>query len=221
MAPPEPVPIKESVEKPAPKVVPAIAKPAAEKAPSKPSSSKSASNPPSRSGTPIEVKLRKGVVLSDDDDEPSVKVATTKSKLKSKARAPSMDSDAEKSLRAMMDVDDGMTRTIPDKSNFNDMATDEVEMVRKPPTKPSVPKITKQKEETPEASEAPSPVQADVEMDDDSDPAPKTKPRKRKPKKDAPPLGRNGLKKKRVVNSVTRKENGYMSKYIVLFYFVC
>ena len=55
---------------------------------------------------------------------------------------------------------------------------------------------------------------ADVRMDEDSDdPAPKKEPRKRKPKK-VIPVGKNGLKKKRVVKSKTDfDEKGYMGEY--------
>lgn len=51
--------------------------------------------------------------------------------------------------------------------------------------------------------------------EDSDDPAPKKEPRKRKPKK-VIPVGRNGLKKKRVVKSKTDfDEKGYMGEYFV------
>ena len=54
-----------------------------------------------------------------------------------------------------------------------------------------------------------------MEEDEDEDPAPKAKARKRKPKK-VVPVGRNGLKKKRVVKSrMTTDEKGYMGKSLV------
>lgn len=53
---------------------------------------------------PQGVRLKKGVVLSDDDeDEPKPK----KSKSKSKPKAKFEESDNERSLREMMDIDDG------------------------------------------------------------------------------------------------------------------
>ncbi len=50
----------------------------------------------------------------------------------------------------------------------------------------------------------------DADMMDDSDPAPKPQQRKRKQKK-AIPVGKNGLKKKRIVSSRNKlDEKGYM-----------
>lgn len=57
----------------------------------------------------------------------------------------------------------------------------------------------------------------DVEMkDEDEDDVPQVKPRKKKPRK-VIPVGRNGLKKKRVVKSrMTVQDNGYMGLYLLI-----
>ena len=59
---------------------------------------------------------------------------------------------------------------------------------------------------------------ADVRMDEDSDDhAPKREPRKRMPKK-VIPVGKNGLKKKRVVKSKTDfDEKGYMGEHCTFY----
>jgi DNA polymerase delta subunit 3 len=57
-------------------------------------------------------------------------------------------------------------------------------------------------------------VDGDVEMEDEE--VPKPKPRQRKPKKTVP-VGRNGLKKKRVIRSRTAAdEKGYMGIVVII-----
>ncbi|KAJ6457397.1 DNA polymerase subunit Cdc27 [Mycena vitilis] len=118
------------------------------------------------------VRVRKGVILSDDEDD--APQPARKSKGKGKASVPQSDSEADKDLRAMMDIDDdAVTRASRD-------AEPDVE---------------------------PNDEPIDVDMEDViSKPAPV----KRKPKK-VIPVGKNGLKKKRIVKSKTRiDEKGYM-----------
>lgn len=55
------------------------------------------------------VRIKKGAILSDDegeDDAPNP--AGSKGVLRSKNRVPPIDPEAERSLRAMMDIDDGL-----------------------------------------------------------------------------------------------------------------
>lgn len=55
----------------------------------------------------------------------------------------------------------------------------------------------------------------DLMMDDESD-VPAEKPKRKKQVKKVIPVGRNGLKKKRVVKSrMTTDEKGYMGEYII------
>ncbi|KAJ7623740.1 DNA polymerase subunit Cdc27 [Roridomyces roridus] len=130
-----------------------------------------------------EVRVRKGVVLSDSDED----VPAPKPKAKGKAK----ETEAEKELREMMDIDDdGVERA----SRFVPHGDDDVDM--DDATGPSAP-----------ASVPASDVEADMS---DPDPAPKRAPVKRKPKK-VVPIGRNGLKKRRVVKSKTTLDaKGYM-----------
>ncbi|KAJ7777215.1 DNA polymerase subunit Cdc27-domain-containing protein [Mycena metata] len=119
------------------------------------------------------VRVRKGVVLSDNEDD--APAPARKGKGKAKATAVASDSEAEKNLRAMMDIDDD-----------------------------AVTRVSRDARE----SEPDDPMEAvDAEMSDgESKPAPV----KRKPKK-VIPVGKNGLKKKRIVKSKTRiDEKGYM-----------
>ncbi|KAJ7233010.1 DNA polymerase subunit Cdc27 [Mycena rebaudengoi] len=119
------------------------------------------------------VRVHKGVILSDDENDAPPAPANRKGK----GKATAVDSDAEKDLIAMMDVDDDIV------------------------TRASRPEPETEREEE-------SVEDVDVDMSDgDSKPKPVVK---RKPKK-VVPVGRNGLKKKRVVKSKTRvDEKGYM-----------
>lgn len=53
-------------------------------------------------------RVKRGVVISDDEDEKAPKLPRAKAAYKAKAKAASPDLEAEKELRAMMDIDDGM-----------------------------------------------------------------------------------------------------------------
>ncbi|KAJ7036511.1 DNA polymerase subunit Cdc27 [Mycena alexandri] len=118
------------------------------------------------------VRVRKGVVLSDDEDDAPAR----KGKGKAKATAVDSESEAEKNLRAMMDIDDDA--------------------------------VTRASRDAREPEPEDDPMEAIIAnmSDGDSKPAPV----KRKPKK-VVPVGKNGLKKKRIVKSKTRiDEKGYM-----------
>ncbi|OJT10483.1 hypothetical protein TRAPUB_12921 [Trametes pubescens] len=139
---------------------------------------------------PADIKLRKNRIVSDDEDDtpPPPPRRLTKNRARVSAAADALDSDAENSLRAMMDIDDALvekasaSRPAPVKPEPADDAADEdVEMAA----------------ETQQASE-------------DEDIAPKPKPRKKTQKK-VVPVGRNGLKKKRTMKSrMTVDAKGYM-----------
>ncbi|OCB91967.1 hypothetical protein A7U60_g736 [Sanghuangporus baumii] len=138
----------------------------------------------SAKATPIETlsfaRIKKGVVLSDDEDE----IPAAKQKMP--VRAKDLDeSDTEQSVRAMMEIDD--------------------EFVTKASrSAPSIPHED-------EGEEPPPTDHTESAMEEESDdPAPRAKPRKRRQKKNVP-IGRNGLRKSRVVKSKTDfDEKGYM-----------
>ncbi|KAK0238974.1 DNA polymerase subunit Cdc27 [Armillaria nabsnona] len=120
-----------------------------------------------------EVKVKKGVVVSEDEDDDDMpRIATRKPSRKVYKAARQVDSDAERDLRAMMEVDDDHVIH----------ASRDVQAVKK------------EEEEEEEPSKQ---CDDDVDMADETAPAPK---KKRKEKK-VIPVGRNGLKKKRVVKS--------------------
>ncbi|KAF9646451.1 hypothetical protein BDM02DRAFT_3188800 [Thelephora ganbajun] len=143
---------------------------------------------------PKGAKLKGRVIVSDDEESDEAKPR----KGKGKASPQSSDvEELERSVRAMMDIDD-----------------DEVEKVPViAPTKP--PKKSKSRSKVVESSdeeENTEPRDAEDSMYVDDEPVvvkPK-KPRKKAGKKDIP-VGRNGLKKKRVVKSrMSLDGKGYM-----------
>ncbi|OCH86133.1 hypothetical protein OBBRIDRAFT_259489 [Obba rivulosa] len=130
----------------------------------------------------ITARVKKNVILSDDDEEPDdipARRRLTGAKAKGKAKASLSDTEADKSVRAMMDIDD-----------------DEV-------IKASRPESRVQEDEDAQTE--------DAEVVQDSEPErAKLNPKKRKEKK-VVPVGRNGLKKKRVMKTRTKiDEKGYM-----------
>ncbi|KAI9463294.1 DNA polymerase subunit Cdc27 [Lactarius psammicola] len=145
-----------------------------------------------RSESKSNVRVKKGVILSDDEDEEEApKRARPKAayKTKTKTRSPDLDLDldagAESELRAMMDIDDDQVTRVSRTVTASESAT--------------------------------SPPASDVEMEDrESGPAPEAEPApaparkpQRKPKKQVP-MGRNGLKKRRVVKSRMKTDDkGY------------
>ena len=63
-----------------------------------------------RSDSKSAVRVKKGVILSDDEEEEAPKPARPKAAYKTaktKKHSPDMDAAAESELRAMMDIDDG------------------------------------------------------------------------------------------------------------------
>ncbi|TBU49594.1 DNA polymerase subunit Cdc27 [Dichomitus squalens] len=153
-----------------------------------------------------DLKLRKNRILSDDEDEDYAHQLKLKAKRKSKVPAAidAFESDAERSLRAMMDMDD-----------------DDVELASKSRPRPNpklIPTVPSDEDIEMAASE-PEPVPPSEPERDDEDmemgleediPKPKPQPKKKAAKK-AWPVGRNGLKKKRIVRSrVTTDAKGYM-----------
>ncbi|KAL7282455.1 hypothetical protein ACG7TL_003926 [Trametes sanguinea] len=151
--------------------------------------------------TPSDIKLRKNRIVSDSEDEES-STAPRKATGKGKARpsvpaaADVLESDAEKSLRAMMDIDDSLVEKASasrvQRKRPAPIDDEDVEMVHE-----------RQPEPEPEPEQEPDPEAGEEEVI-------KPKPKKKKEKK-VIPVGRNGLKKKRVVKSrMTMDSKGYM-----------
>ncbi|KAI0750818.1 DNA polymerase subunit Cdc27 [Daedaleopsis nitida] len=143
-----------------------------------------------------EIKLRKNRVVSDDEDDEDAPRSKPQPKGKSRAARiqSAIESQEEASLRAMMDMDDSQV---------------EKASASRPPAR-AEPDVS-QDDDVVMASE-PEPVGLGSEQDEDmvDDAAPKPKPRKKKEKKTVP-VGRNGLKKKRVLKSRTAMDTkGYM-----------
>ncbi|KAL5525574.1 hypothetical protein ACEPAG_6910 [Sanghuangporus baumii] len=145
----------------------------------KPEKEKSASAKAIPNEAVSSARIKKGVILSDDEDEaPAVKQ-------KKPVRVKDLDeSDAEQSVRAMMDIDDEF-------------------VTKASKSAPSIPHDD-------EGEEPPPTDHTESAMEDESDdPAPRAKPRKRQQKN--VPIGHNGLRKRRVVKSKTDfDEKGYM-----------
>ncbi|KAI0352894.1 hypothetical protein OH77DRAFT_743603 [Trametes cingulata] len=177
-----------------------VAPPAASDTEDKPKSSskeKEKATTTPKSAKP-DVKLRKNRVVSESEDEDASPAPPRKSAGKNKSRASAiadaLESDAEQSLRAMMDIDDSLV----EKASASRPP---------PPTRAPSPAAAADDEDV-EMAEDPEaePEQETQEQDD----APKPKPRKKKEKK-VVPVGRNGLKKKRVMKSrMTVDAKGYM-----------
>lgn len=155
---------------------------------------------------PIGARVKKRVVVSDDEEEAEEDPKPSRSKAAGKAKALSFDSDTDEALRAMMDVDDGSScSSLFFPADFVYLAfADQV-------IKASRPSISSH-----DAAHDDDDDDDDVEMDsehqEDPEPAPKPKPRKKKEKK-VVPVGRNGFKKRRVVKSrQTFDEKGYMGE---------
>jgi DNA polymerase delta subunit 3 len=157
-------------------------------------------------------RVRKGVVISDDDEDEEAPKAPprTKAAYKSKAKAKTKDTspddpDGEKELRAMMDIDDGKK-----KKSLRPFFFCILKCVTSRPDQ-----VTRVSRTASVSESATSPPATDVEMEDrEPEPEPEpvrapTRKTQRKPKKEVP-VGRNGLKKKRVVKSrMTTDDKGY------------
>ncbi|TFK75023.1 hypothetical protein BDN72DRAFT_955361 [Pluteus cervinus] len=152
------------------------------------------------------VRVTRGVVLSDDDEEAEVKIkpSTRKAKVASVEAA-----ESQRELDALMDVDDDEVIRVPRRiSNHPRPATHK----GKGKERDTEPEKTDASDVEEEPEPAPKEMDEDVEMedpDDDDEPVVKRKT-KRKPKK-VVPVGKNGLKKKRVLKSRSKMdEKGYM-----------
>ncbi|KAF8547345.1 hypothetical protein OG21DRAFT_1501619 [Imleria badia] len=136
----------------------------------------------------VRSSIKKGVVYSDEDDDEDVRMLGQR-RLKRKS---TVTSDSEMSLRAMMDIDDEQVDRASRMSRVRPQPEEEEES---------------EEEVTEPEKEATAPP-ATTE-DDESDHVPVV-PKKRKPRK-VVPVGRNGLKKRRVVKSRTTTDaKGYM-----------
>lgn len=157
-------------------------------------------------------KIKGNAILSDEDeDEVPVPKPTRKSKTKlfMNLDLDDVPSNSKRSLRAMMDIDDGMCLAHPPRE-WLICPQDQVDKVTRgrpvdkgPPTSD---------EEITDDDVLIEDIIEDVVMDEESDDLIEKPKRKRKPKK-AVPVGKNGLKKKRVVNSrMTTDAKGYMGE---------
>ncbi|KAI9063168.1 hypothetical protein FKP32DRAFT_1666607 [Trametes sanguinea] len=148
---------------------------------------------------PSDVKLRKNRVVSDSEDEgpsPAPRKANGKGKARPSVPVDALESDAEKSLRAMMDIDDSLVEKA---------SASRVQRKRPAPPDDEDVEMAPEPEQEPEPEPEPAP-EPEVEEEEVSKP----KPKKKKEKK-VIPVGRNGLKKKRVVKSrMTMDSKGYM-----------
>ncbi|KAI0693597.1 DNA polymerase subunit Cdc27 [Cytidiella melzeri] len=150
-----------------------------------PPSSRAPSSPPlTSSEDKPDYKVKGNAIVSDDDESEPQPKPKAKGRTKSVLDFDFEDvpSQSERSLRAMMDIDD-----------------DKVERVAR---------VRTTVRESPESGD--EPPDEDVVMADDSD-VPQDKPKRKKKAKKIIPVGRNGLKKKRVVKSQTMMDSkGYM-----------
>jgi DNA polymerase delta subunit 3 len=138
-----------------------------------------------------DVRIKKSAVLSDEDEIPR----PSRSKGKATVRA---DSDTERDLKAMMEVDDGISTHANTHADPNLPCKDQVVRVSRPP-------MNKPKEEEPVTD------QEDAAISDPKETIYK-KTKKKKGKKTIP-TGRNGLPKRRVVKSRSiQDEKGYMGQ---------
>lgn len=150
---------------------------------------------------PIGARVKKRVVVSDDEEEAVEDPKPSRSKAAGKAKALSFDSDTDEALRAMMDVDDGSSYSslfFPADFVYHAFADQVIKASR-----PSISSHDAAHDDD---------VEMHSEQQEDPEPAPKPKPRKKKEKK-VVPVGRNGFKKRRVVKSrQTFDEKGYMGE---------
>ncbi|KAG9314779.1 DNA polymerase subunit Cdc27 [Chiua virens] len=131
---------------------------------------------------------KKGVISSDEDDEEAQVRMLGQRRLK---RRSTIASDSETSLRAMMDIDDDEVDHVP-----------RVSKVRPQPEEEE----SEEEDNRLEKETTAPPVTSEGEESEDI-PAP---PKKRKPRK-VLPVGRNGVKKRRVIKSRTTTDaKGYM-----------
>lgn len=149
--------------------------------------------------------MKKGVVYSDEDDDGEVRMPGQR-RLKRKS---TVTSDSEISLRAMMDIDDGLFLPLNVIESWLIKCVEQVDCVSK------VNKVYPQREESEESEEEGNEPEKEATVppatseDDESDCAPVV-PKRRKPRK-VVPVGRNGLKKRRVIKSQTTTDaKGYI-----------
>lgn len=174
------------------------------------SDSEQSEKPPSPE-PPKGAKLKGRVIVSDDEesDEPKPR--------KGRGKASAQSSDIEelgRSVQVMMDIDDGEPPLINSKKQMLDALPDEVERVTAVAPKKPLPR-SKPKPKVAESSDEEEHTElGDVEdsMYVDDEPAEvKPKRSKKKAEKKVGPVGRNGLKKKRVVKSrMSTDAKGYM-----------
>jgi DNA polymerase delta subunit 3 len=146
-------------------------------------------------------------VLSDDESDPVAPPPKRTSRQKSKVtlRTESPEREIDQATMALMDIDDGLcVLTIYHYSRFRYFLTDQVEkVIHETSTNVSTANDDDEMEQM-----------DDVEMADGTTSEPK-KARKKREKKIIP-IGRNGLRKKKVMKTKkTMDDNGYMRKHLI------
>ncbi|KAF9006066.1 DNA polymerase subunit Cdc27 [Cyathus striatus] len=145
-----------------------------------PSTSDSPSKLPSH-GAGVNLRIKKGVVLSDDDTEAVPQISRRKSRA-----ASVVDSEAEREAQSLMDIDDDQVLRVSRAVEDTEIKSDTTELPNEMATEAQI---------------------DNVPMEDK--PAALAKPKKKKEKK-VIPVGCNGLKKKRVIKSRRVKDDkGY------------
>lgn len=131
-----------------------------------------------------------------------------------KGKKTEKDEKTNASLRAMMDSDDGQLFESFCLCAVTHVVADQVIRISRlsTSTPASIPPTDDDLVPSEDVDDQPVSADTDVDMDGDMDIV-KPQPKKRKPKK-VIPIGRNGLKKRRVQKSRTKEENGYMGKQI-------
>ena len=187
------------------------------------------------SGTPPKkevsekVKVKRGIVLSDDEDEvPIGKKSNRKAEIAKKAKLIE-----EQEARELMEVDDGMSSRHPLSFRVFIRSTEKVQRIQRgtlPPQRRPNPLEFVEEDEDNEATVTVSKGKvkqeaSDVEMsmdldepeppeDEDSD-VPVVKPKRKRAEKTAVPVGKNGIKKRKVTKTRHFKgEDGYMRELL-------
>ncbi|KAI0279539.1 DNA polymerase subunit Cdc27 [Russula brevipes] len=145
-------------------------------------------------------RVKRGIVISDDEEEDAHAPKPPRAKAAYKTKAKPASPDPE--LQAMMDIDDERVTKVSRATSLSEPAT----------SPPATDVEMEDRELVPGPGPGPGPepeVEAEAEPEPVSAPAPARK-RQRKPKKEVP-VGRNGLKKRRVVKPrMTTDDKGYL-----------
>lgn len=154
--------------------------------------------------------------MSDEESDESPARLTTRKKSRASLKSESnfaMDSEAEREARALMDLDDGeFLQSVPVHFVYQYICIDQVERVSHAPST-AVSELEDQSE-TDSSFVKVEQDDGDVNMTDHST-AP-IRPKKRKAKTTIP-VGRNGLKKRKIVRTRSQRgDNGYICAVVLM-----